>query len=485
MTFLYTADQVRELDRIAIEEEGIPGLILMKRAGQACVDAMLERWPEPGSVSVLCGSGNNAGDGFIIAGLLADKGISAKVGLVGREPVEGTDAAGALDFCRKSDVAFVDPKEAVADSNLVVDALLGTGITGGVRDNYAQVIAAINARDCPVVAVDLPSGLSADTGAQPGTCVHADLTVTFIGRKLGLMTCDGPEYCGEISFSDLDVPASIYKKLAPAADVLEYESLARLLAPRHRNAHKMSHGHVLIVGGSEGMGGAIAMAAEAALHTGAGMVTAATRPENVPAIIARRPEVMARGVNSAQDLKPLLDRATVVVIGPGLGRSDWSREMFGEACQAEIPLVLDADALNLLAENPEKSDRWVLTPHPGEAGRLLSETERVQSDRLDAVKSLQNRYGGVVLLKGAGTLVADDAVSLCPYGNPGMSVAGMGDLLAGTIGGLMAQGLNQGEAARLGAVAHSLAADRVVAAQGERGLLATELLPEIRRLINR
>ena len=300
---------------------------------------------------------------------------------------------------------------------------------------------------------------------------------------------NGAEEAGEVIFAELDVPADVFAEVQSTAGMLDYESLVAGLKPRHRNAHKLSHGHVLVVGGDLGMPGAAALAAEAALFSGAGMVTVATQPDNVSTIVCRRPEAMARGIESSSTLAPLLARASVVVMGPGLGRSDWSEMMFEAVLATDLPLVLDADGLNLLAQSPFSRSNWILTPHPGEASRLLAAPAAlkppVQADRLAAVQALQSRYQGTVLLKGAGTLIADAAgTQLCPYGNPGMSVAGMGDLLSGTIGGLLAQGLGQLESACLGAVVHALAADCVVANQGERGLLASELLPEIRRLIN-
>jgi NAD(P)H-hydrate epimerase len=490
---LYDTSQVRELDRVAIEEEGIPGLTLMKRAAQACVETLLARWPEPASVAVLCGSGNNAGDGFIIAGLLTEKGIRASVGLLGKVPEPTSDAGSAYAFCKASGADITGVDEAMADATVIVDALLGTGITGAVRPEYAEVISAVNESGRPVLAVDLPSGLCADTGSLLGECVAADVTVTFIGVKIGLLTNNGSEQAGEICYAGLGVPQSVYDKVPWVADVLDYQQLTSVLEPRHRNAHKISHGHLLVVGGNRGMAGAAAMAAEAALYSGAGMVTVATHPDSVSAIMNRRPEIMARSVTGADDISRLLDRVTGVVLGPGLGADDWSREIFQAVMRSPLPIVLDADGLNLLAENPVHRDNWILTPHPGEASRLLAADipGEVQSDRLQAVIALQKKYGGVSLLKGAGTLIAESpiaeessAISLCPYGNPGMSVAGMGDVLAGVIGGLLIQGLTAGDAVKLGATVHSLAADELVAEQGERGLLATELLPVIRRLVN-
>ena len=483
MTSLYLAAQIREIDRITIDERRIPGLTLMRRAADACVSALIQRWPEPAKVAVLCGSGNNAGDGFIIAGLLANRGVRTSVGLVGRMPEADSDAGAACRFCRDSGVGVVTASEAMHDADVIVDALLGTGITGELRPGYAEVIAAVNRGSWKVLSVDLPSGLSSDTGNLQGSAVRADVTVTFIGRKLGLLTADGPEVTGELLFADLDVPDDVLAEVEPAATVLDFESLVRRLPPRHRNAHKMSHGHLLIVGGDEGMGGAVLMAAESAIMTGSGLVSVATHPANVSAILARRPEVMPRGVKGTDDLEALLDRSTVVVLGPGLGQGGFGQALFDAVLATDKPLVLDADGLNLLSEKPHRRDNWVLTPHPGEAGRLLS--TRVQEDRLSAVLELTSKFGGVALLKGAGTLISDgERVSLVPYGNPAMAVAGMGDVLSGVIGSLLAQTGEQLFATQLGAVVHSLAADIMAGSEGELGLLASELIPQMRRLLN-
>jgi hydroxyethylthiazole kinase-like uncharacterized protein yjeF len=483
---LYQSGQVRELDRIAIDEHGIAGLTLMKRAAEACVDELIERWSAPGQVCVLCGSGNNAADGYIVAGLLASKDINVNVARVGRLPESDTDAGQAMQFCLDAGVEIRDDIDGLHGADLLVDAILGTGLTGAVRPNLIEVIETVNRSGLPVLAVDTPSGLCSDTGKTLGACLKADVTVTFIGRKLGLLTNDGPEYVGELVFSDLGVPEAVYESVAPVARMLKYEEHIQLLEPRHRNAHKMRHGHLLVVGGDRGMAGAAAMAAEAALYTGAGLVSVATHPDNVAAIIARRPELMVKGVESGTDLLPLLEQCQTTVLGPGLGRGQWAQRLFAEVRKSELAMVVDADGLNLLAESPENRTNWILTPHPGEAGRLLGTD--AQEDRLASVMEIAQRFGGIALLKGCGTLIASangkGAVSLCPYGNPGMSVAGMGDVLSGVIGSLLAQGLPLRDAAELGAIIHSLAADRLVASQGERGLLATDLFVEIRRLVN-
>ena len=497
VTSIYLAQQVRELDRITIEEKGVPGIKLMRSAAQACVDVLLEQAYSPGKVSVLCGSGNNAGDGFIIAGLLANRGIEVTVGLVGKVPSGETDAGKAYGYCCEAGVEILTAELSLKNSAFVVDALLGTGLMGPVRPAYQKVISAVNLHDCTVLAVDLPSGLCADTGNILGACIKADMTVTFIGRKLGLLTNDGPEVVGELNFADLSVPGSVFDAIEPSVRMLSYEDQIRKLPVRNRNAHKINHGHVLVVGGDQGMAGAVAMAAEAAMYSGAGLVSVATHPTSVNSLVARRPEVMTKSVTTHDELKALINRATVIVVGPGLGNeglgngslsgdSAWCSELFDIVLESELPMIIDADGLNRLSRLPQQSarrDNWILTPHPGEARNLLGKD--VQVNRLASVKQLQEKYGGVCLLKGAGTLIASHHdVWLCPYGNPGMSVAGMGDVLSGIIGGLVAQGLDMNDAACLCVIVHSLAADNITARQGERGLLSTQLLPEIRKLLN-
>lgn len=486
MTFdsrVYSGQQVRELDRIAIEEVGIAGLILMKRAAIACVDALFERWPHAKRVAVLCGAGNNAGDGYIIAGLLSNRGLDVQLVCIGKPPADGSDAAQARSFCLEAQVEISTDSELPVACDLIVDALLGTGIKGAVRPAYEWLIRQVNDSGLPVLAVDIPSGLCADTGAVLGAAIDATVTVTFIGKKLGLLTNNGPEHCGDLVLCDLAVPAEVYEQVPSVVRTLQFSQLIRQLAPRHRNSHKVSHGHLLVVGGDRGMGGAVAMASEAALYTGVGMVTVATHPDNALTAGVRRPEVMVRGITNIDELDPLLARCSVIVLGPGLGQSDWSQGVFDRVMASDRPIVLDADGLNLLAKEPQQRQDWILTPHPGEAGRLLGHA--VQADRLNAVLELQEKFGGTCLLKGAGSLIASgDGVSVCTYGNPGMSVAGMGDVLSGVLGALRAQGLDTRQAAQLGVVMHSLAADNLVAQQGERGLLATELFAEIRRLVN-
>ncbi|MEX1236915.1 MAG: NAD(P)H-hydrate dehydratase [Pseudomonadales bacterium] len=488
---LYTAAGLRALDQLVIEEFGVSGLTLMRRAAGACVRAISCKWPGVRKVTVYCGSGNNAGDGYILAGMLAERGCEVTVQVVGDPGKLGADGAEAYRYCqgtRATLQSFSPAADAIGFSDLVVDALLGTGISGTVRPEYGAAIEAINGQSSPVLAVDIPSGLCADTGAILGHGVKATLTVTFIGLKCGLFTLEGPDHVGELIYDDLDVPPAVFDKVSAGVTRLTLADSLRYLPVRPRNAHKNQFGHVLVVGGDEAMGGAVAMSAEAALRSGAGLVSVATHPVHAAALLSRRPELMVKGFTDSAELLPLLARASVVVLGPGLGRSRWSTAVFRKVLEAvdtgEQQMVVDADGLNLLAMSPEKRSNWVLTPHPGEASNLLQDN-RIQANRFRSVATLQSRYGGTVLLKGAGTLVYDGhTLALCPFGNPGMSSAGMGDVLSGVIGGLLAQGLPAGEATRLGVLVHALAGDRCAAGAGERGMAATDLLAPIRSLLN-
>lgn len=489
---LHTAAETRALDA-AIIAAGTPGIVLMKRAARAALESLLSHWPEPSCITVFCGGGNNGGDGYLLAALAAERGISAHIiALVPPDTLTG-DAATAQQYARTAGVTVADWHAGIdlPVTGVIVDALLGTGSSGAPRGPFGAAIAAINDSGLPVLAIDLPSGLDADTGCAEGAVVIADATITFIALKRGLFTADAPDVTGIIEFVSLDTDGSI------AADIghcerLDLQGLLDVcLPPRHRTAHKGWFGHVMIIGGDAGMGGAVAMAAEAAARCGAGLTSAATRPEHVTAILARCPEVMAAGVRSGQELEPLLARPSLLVIGPGLGRSAWSEQMLQQATLCDLPLVLDADALNILAEGrvvrEPYRDHWILTPHPAEAARLLGVTTAdVQRDRFAAVAALQQRYGGVIVLKGAGTLVcdADGIIGLCDGGNPGMASGGMGDVLSGIIGGLLAQGLEAGDAARLGVCLHAEAADLAAAEKGERGLLATDLIAELQGLVN-
>jgi len=478
---------VREIDRCAIEDEGIPGYTLMTRAGAAAVHAARERYPEATRWQVVCGAGNNAGDGYVVARLAANDGIVVSVlAVADPERLQGDAATAYGDFTAEGGVVMAWDGILDADAQLLIDGLLGSGLEREVGGEFAAAVAAINAHAAPVLALDIPTGVNGDSGEIMGCAVRADLTVTFVGLKAGLFTGEGADCSGTIVFAGLDVPEHCRPRDAARYRRIDEQMIGQALPRRARNAHKGDFGHVLIVGGGPGMPGAVRLAGEAALRGGAGLVTIATHPSYATASVASRPELMCYGVKDAALLSRLLDRATVVAFGPGLGRSNWARDMYAAVAGSDLPSVWDADALNLLAEQPAAASQRILTPHPGEAARLLGiATADVQKDRCAALALLQARYGGSVVLKGAGTLVSSASGTpwLCTAGNPGMAAAGMGDVLTGIIAALLAQGCSQETAAAVGVEVHARAGDRA-ARGGERGLLVSDLLAELRAVVN-
>lgn len=484
---LYRAAQVRELDRIAIQEYQIPGITLMERAGAAAFELLRKRWPEVRHLAVLCGIGNNGGDGYVVARLARERGVEVSLLQLGDPARLQGDALTAAERFQAAGGRVEGFQGLPRTTGLIVDGVFGTGLEREVAGKWREALEQVNRSRAPVLALDIPSGLHSDTGQILGEAVRADATISFIGLKQGMFTGQGPACCGAIHFHALEVPALIYSREIISARRLDWAQQATHLQPRSRSAHKGDFGHLLVVGGDLGYSGAVRLAGEAAARCGAGLVTLATRSGHAPLLNMTRPELMCRGVEEAAALAPLLERATVVAIGPGLGRSAWGRAMLGRVLESRLPLVVDADALTLIAAEPLRRENWIITPHPGEAARLLGcSVMDVEADRFRAVSRLQRRFGGVAVLKGAGTLIEEESnrpVAVCSEGNPGMASGGMGDVLTGIIGGLLAQGFGPDQAAALGVCLHGAAGDRA-ARTGERGLLASELMPELRPLLN-
>lgn len=479
---LHDAAQVRALDA-RLMAAGTPGAVLMQRAAQAAWRALRRRWPQVRKLCVLAGPGNNAGDGYLLAVLARRAGWDVQVYSLA-DPARLRDAAAQAYAEACAQGVQVQPwhAEAVLDG-LLVDAMLGTGLAGELREPYASAVARINASGLPCLALDIPSGLCADTGRLWGAAVRADLTVTFIALKLGLFTGAGPDQVGELCFADLQADAALCAAAPAMAQRLATGNLQRLPA-RPRTAHKGACGRLLVVGGERGYGGAALLAAQSGLRGGAGMVSLATREEHVAAALARCPELMVRGLLSSGQLLALLPGHDVLVVGPGLGQGAWGRSLLTAAAQFEGAQVWDADALNLLAAGRVQIRAGaVLTPHPGEAARLLGcSLAEVQDDRPAAALRLAQRYQAVVVLKGAGSLVTDGhALRLCEHGHPAMAGPGLGDVLAGLIGALLAQGLAALPASELAVWLHARAGERL--GQAGRGLLASELVGVIRELL--
>ncbi|MCC6075982.1 NAD(P)H-hydrate dehydratase [Pseudomonas sp. GCM10022188] len=481
---LYRAAQVRDLDARLIAA-GTPGSELMQRAAHAIWRALRRRWPQAGEVTVLAGSGNNAGDGYLVAALARRAGWQARVLAVADPARLAGDAAAAHAAALAAGVRIEPWRECAPLAGVLVDALLGTGLSGAVREPYAQAIRLANASGLPVLAVDLPSGLCGDTGRVLGEAIQAELTVTLLALKLGLFCLDGPDRCGELAFDDLHADPALVAEMVPAALRLTAASVPRL-PPRPRNTHKGRFGHVLVIGGDLGYGGAALLAAESCLRSGAGLVSLATRAEHVPAMLARRPEVMTRAVQSSFELHGMLPQVDVLVLGPGSGQGPWARNLLAGLGALERSQVWDADALNLLASGvlSAPAGNWLITPHPGEAARLLGcDSAAVQADRPAAALALARQLNAVVLLKGLGSLVATPTgeLYLCDRGHPAMAGAGLGDVLAGLLGALLAQGLDVTAAARLGVWLHACAGERL--GRAGRGVAAADLIEVIRELL--
>lgn len=485
-TPLYDAAALRAVERAAADELG-DAYELMRRAGAAAWREWLDRWSQAYSLLVVCGPGNNGGDGYVMAAHALRNGRRATVVRLREHAPRGALAQRAAAEYAEAGGKTVEFDGTLPAAEAIVDALFGIGLSRPPDAAASALIEAINAHGAPVFALDVASGVDADRGAADGAAVIAGRTLEFIARKHGLRTGAALDYGGELVLADLGLRMERYGA-HPVAQWLRAPDLGRWLRPRRRDSHKGRNGRVLCIGGDHGHGGALILCAQAALRSGAGLVDAATRADHVAPLLARLPEAMPRAVESSEDARAALDVADAIAIGPGLGTQEWGAHLFAAALASGKPLLLDADALNLLAAQPRALPAdCILTPHPGEAARLLgSDTARVQADRYGAVRALGERYRCAVALKGAGTLVhaPGQGVRAIGAGNPGMAVGGMGDVLSGAIAALRAQGLDAFDAASCGALLHSVAGDRAAREGGERGLLPSDVMPWLRRCAN-
>ncbi len=482
ITKVYTTEECRGLDRLAIEKHDIPGLTLMQRAGAFVFTTIQDRWPDIRSLRVVAGSGNNAGDGYVVALLAHQAGIATEVYQVAETNRIRGDALIAWQQLNEHEVSVVDE---LNEADIVVDALLGTGARGTLSPEYENAIARINKFNGPVVAVDVPSGVEASSGGLlTENPVSADLTCMFIGAKLGLFTGPGLRYRGDLVFTDLGVPSEVYQD---SFGVLLLETTIKrpALPPRDPLAHKYRFGHVLVVGGDYGMGGAVILAAEAALRTGAGLVTVLTRSENVPSVLSRRPEVMAVGVDESTDITSHLARADVLAIGPGLGQGSWGQTLLKTALAHQpVHLILDADALRIL-----KSQEWsvpegcIFTPHPGEAAFMSGvSTADVQTNRPSFAQNMSHQYSCTVVLKGPGTLIASQGqlCSVSQFVDGALATAGSGDVLTGIAAAAYARCGNPVEAAEIAVSLHGAAGARAIRENPGRSLIASDLIEALR-----
>ena len=481
---LFTGAQCKAIDRLAIESLPIPGYQLMCRSARSAQHWINRRYPNARSFNIVCGAGNNGGDGLSLAKLLFESGHSVVITLADADletKLYGEALEAWSDVPAEISKIPFDP-HFDDESDLIVDALLGIGLNGEVRARFAAIIDWMNQQQSPVFAIDIPSGLSADTGAVLGCAVKADATLTFIAPKQGLYIGQARDYVGSIMVDSLGVPEALF----PESHTQLISEPLNQLAPLNRSAHKGSQGSLVVIGGDEGFGGAPILTSEASLRTGAGRVTLLTQCESaVTATLSRTPEVMVRLAEDVAGFEPLIQSVDAIAIGPGMGQGDWALSCLERVKFLDKPTVVDADALNLIAQGKVSfHDNAVFTPHPGEAARLLScSVAEVQADPVESAFLLQRKLGGVIVLKGAGTLVCDGKkASVCNLGNPGMATAGMGDLLSGIIATFLAQGYSLLAAAQMGVWLHAKAGD-LASAEGERGLVATDLLPSIRSLL--
>lgn len=500
---IVTAEQMRALDRRTIEL-GTPGWTLMRRAGQGATRALLAAFPRLARrrVVVVCGKGNNGGDGFVIAHELKKKGIAVDVFLAGGESQVKGDAALALQAWRRGrgkvrglrsadDVGVL--QERLEGAACIVDALFGTGLKGEVKGVAADIIALLNASGVPIFAVDIPSGLDSDLGTPLGSAIQAEATATFAFAKIGQVVHPGVQHCGHLTIVDIGIAPEAVDDVTPQAVLLDEGEVSPLVPRREPTAHKGDAGHVVIIAGSRGKTGAAILASRAAARGGAGLVTAAVAESQQAIVAAGLLEAMSEilpdeGGHLGFDemrLREVLRGKAAVVCGPGLGTGDGAQvTVEWLLAQRSIPMVLDADGLNLFAAllregDVERADApLVLTPHPGEMSRLSGRsTAEIQADRVTAARNFATSQGCVLVLKGARTVVAapDGRIAINPTGNPGMASGGMGDVLAGLIGALLAQRLDAFDAACLGVHLHGHAADLIAAEQGMIGLLAGDV----------
>ncbi|MFZ4833973.1 bifunctional ADP-dependent NAD(P)H-hydrate dehydratase/NAD(P)H-hydrate epimerase [Rouxiella sp. Mn2063] len=495
---VYSADWVRQAERRAAQETGISLFVLMQRAAAAAFTHAQRTFPNAHHWLILCGHGNNGGDGYELARLAKQAGLNVTLLAVNQDKPLPEEAQRARDAWLESGGQVGESSSEWPPSvDLIIDALLGTGLSSAARAPYDQLIAAINRHAAPVVALDIPSGLAAETGVAAGRVVYANLTTCFLALKPGLLTGQARDYVGTLHYDSLGLES--WLRHHPALlQRLDAQHINRWFAPRRPCSHKGEHGRLLLIGGDIGFAGAIRMAGEAALRAGAGLVRVLTHQKHAGPMLTACPELMVETLNDAA-LSAGIQWATAIVIGPGLGQGEWGKSAYQQVANSEKPALWDADALNMLAKSPQKRQNRVLTPHPGEAARLLGcSIQDIESDRLLSIKKLVERFGGTVVLKGAGTLIAAQneiatkgavaeqewQLAIADVGNAGMASGGMGDVLSGIIGSLLAQKHSLYDAACAGTLVHGAAADSIALRQGTRGMLATDLITEILPWVN-
>lgn len=483
---IWLADWLRLCEKQAAASRNLTLFDLMVRAGISAFMLAQHIWPDSRHWLILCGNGNNGGDGYVVARQAQAAGIRVTLLALSVDkplPAEASEARHV--WLNASGEIFPPDHPWPDDVDVIIDGLLGNGLSSAPRENVAALIDKANRHRAPVLALDVPSGLIADTGAAPGAVIQAQHTVTFLALKPGLFTGKARDVTGKIHYQALGMEDWLTQQIPAPLTRYDASQLVHWFRPRRPCAHKGEHGRLLVIGGDQGFAGAVRMAGEAALRAGCGLVRVLTRKDNITAVLAMRPELMVDEL-TPETLDNGLQWADALVIGPGLGQQAWGKQALQQAENFCKPMLWDADALNLLALHPHKQSHRIITPHPAEAARLLNcSVSQIERDRLLASEQLQRRYGGCVLLKGAGSIAQGHKQrGIIDVGNPGMASAGMGDILSGIIGGLLAQGVNLYTALCAGSVAHGAAADWLARQYGTRGLLALDVLNVLHRFIN-
>lgn len=507
-----TAEEIRELDRRAIEDLGIPGVVLMENAGTRVVRVMLERYPDlkKRRVLIVCGKGNNGGDGFVVARHLFNRGVEVRVTLLAEKHHLKGDAKLNFDIATKMNIPIVEItsneqlpafRNLLPQADILVDAILGTGLSDAVKGLYRHIIESINKSNKPTIAVDIPSGLSADTGVVYGSCIQADVTVTFAIPKRGLILYPAADYVGDLEVVDIGIPRYLVEDSEIKVHVLEAADMQRSFRNRPPNTHKGTYGHVLVIAGSPGKAGAALMAGRSALRTGSGLVTLAI-PKNlrvhleIPTLevmTASLPETVKGtvSIDAYDEIMKLTHDKRVLALGPGLSTHPSTVELVYRLIRTvEIPMVIDADGINAVALNSEvlleAKAPIVLTPHPGEMARLVPNNP-IQNNRIPVARETAQKYNVYIALKGARTIIAspDGNVFVNPTGNPGMATAGSGDVLTGIIAGLISQNVIPIEATKTGVFLHGFAGDMVAEEKGDYGTIAGDILEAIPYAIKR
>lgn len=501
-----TREIAREIDRLTIERYGVPGLVLMENAGRATADVLLDNFSYAAKVAVFSGGGNNGGDGFVIARHLISAGLDVDTYIVSDPKKYKGDALTNYKALKKLGANIVELTNNLRkykQAEIIVDAIFGTGLDREVTGFYKKVIEFINTQGVPTISVDIPSGLDSNTGFPLGTAVLADITVTYVLPKLGIAIYPGVEFAGEIYVADITTPKFLEDELP--YELVTSESVDGILAPRYEDTHKGTYGHLFILAGSPGKSGAAVLVALGAQRSGTGLVTVGVPKSLNPIMEQKTTEAMTEPLpeTNLETLGPeSLERAmkiagekkTAIAIGPGISTTDETREFLYEIIrESELPMLIDADAITLVSDNPkilnESQAPIVLTPHPGEMSKLAKiTTEEIQADRINAARNFSTKFKVYLVLKGARTVIStpEGEIYINTTGNPGMSSGGMGDVLSGIIGGLLAQGLDPVEACKLGVFVHGLAGDIVCEQNGEAGIIATDvanILPQAIREI--